>query len=181
MVWSGVYNLYQIRFPCSSLPPNFRLVYIWKTLTDILSRFHPINRTTMQEISSLLSLCNASITSCFAPFCGSFIFSAMSTASWLDITWSIHRLGFSITNRLNPWIWGLKQGGERDAPSIDHHLQGWVHLSLPQCWHLWHQDLIGGVISGSCLQKHGIQPVDHSLVQHPLIQKPIKLYTLVKK
>lgn len=48
--------------------------------------FHTLNRTTMQEMSSLLSLFTASVANCFAAFCGSRIFRAMSTASWLVIT-----------------------------------------------------------------------------------------------
>lgn len=49
--------------------------------------FHPLRRTTMQDMSSLLSLFNASAANCLAALCGSFVFLAISTASWLDMTW----------------------------------------------------------------------------------------------
>lgn len=54
----------------------------------------------MQEISSLLSLSNAAAASCFAAFCGSLCFMAMSTASWLFTTFhkpSLARMRTSVS------------------------------------------------------------------------------------
>lgn len=58
-------------------------------LTSQAIMFYPLNLTTTQDISSLLSRFNASATNCFAAFCGSLIFLAISTASWLLITWVV--------------------------------------------------------------------------------------------
>lgn len=51
-----------------------------------LRRFYPLNLTTTQDISSLLSLLSASAVSCLAAFSGSLILLTISTASWLFIT-----------------------------------------------------------------------------------------------
>lgn len=63
---------------------------------------YPQKRTTIQEMSSLLSRFRASVANCLAPLSGSFIFLAMSTASWLDITWIVCKGLPSAYNHLYP-------------------------------------------------------------------------------
>ena len=48
---------------------------------------YALNRTTMHDMSSLLSLFNASAVNCLAAAYGSLYLLAKSTTSWLFITW----------------------------------------------------------------------------------------------
>lgn len=92
-------------------------------LSGFKGSFHHLNLTTMQEISSLLSLLRASVVSSFAAFNGSLILLAISTASWLAITYTITH-----QNRINqkPPINSLhieiiSDENTISLPSIDRH------------------------------------------------------------
>lgn len=64
--------------------------WIWRIFWS--ARFQDLKHITIQEMSSLLSLFNASDVSCLAALWGSLVFLAISTTSWFDITYilSLH-------------------------------------------------------------------------------------------
>lgn len=70
----------------------------------------------MHEISSLLSLSNDSAISCFAAFSGSLIFFAMSTASWLAMTWINYR-----QNKMHIYKMLAGRGREREMIGLTFH------------------------------------------------------------
>ena len=166
-----LYKVLQNRILCHGNPdsPNKQVLHSRNSLM-----FYPLNRTTIHDISSLLSLFNASATSCLAAFCGSLVFLAISIASSLLSTWIIDKLEKEKQAFVCSWIIIQHLHVEREkarwlTPSIDHRLQGWETQYLHQYQHIEHQDLISSVIWGSCLQKHEKLPAAHLLLQHLLI------------